>query len=243
MDTQAVVTGAGGFLGRVIAAELAARGHRLALVDIDARALDAVARDIGDQATRYSLDITDEAAVARFAAESTAAHGPWQVLVNNAGITRDRSIANLELRDWNAVLAVNLTAPFLLIRELIRRLRDGRQPDWGRVINISSLSGSNGNFGQGNYAASKSGLEALTRVAARELAQFGYTANAVAPGFIDSPMTSIVPRDVRETRVAQIPLGRPGAASDIAATVGFLASPGSAYLTGAVLPVNGGLKM
>ncbi|MGI5817872.1 MAG: 3-oxoacyl-[acyl-carrier-protein] reductase [Armatimonadota bacterium] len=245
----ALVTGASRGIGAAIALRLARDGCDLALnwVRDDARDNRAEAEAVAEQARALEVealcveaDVTDRDAVGAMAAEVADHLGPIAVLVNNAGITRDRTLRKLPPEDWDAVLAVNLTGAFNCARAVV----DGMtERGWGRIISISSVVALMGNFGQANYAASKAGLLGMTKSLAREVARRGVTVNAVAPGFIDSEMTAAIPPDVAEQIVASIPVGAMGEPIDVANAVAFLASDEARYITGHVLSVNGGLHM
>ena len=167
-------------------------------------------------------------------------HGAVDILVNNAGITRDATLRKMEKAQWDAVLGVNLDSVFNLCRHVV----DGMQArGFGRVVNISSVSGQTGNFGQTNYAAAKAGLHGFTMALAREVASKGVTVNSVSPGYVETPMTQAMPSDVRARTVASVPVGRIGQPGDIARAVAFLSADDAGYITGANLPVNGGLFM
>jgi 3-oxoacyl-[acyl-carrier protein] reductase len=188
------------------------------------------------------LNVADEGEVEAAVRRIVGDHGRLDALVNNAGITRDATIAKLSLDNWRAVLDVNLTGPFLLTRAMAHHVRE-RAGDGGRIVNVSSISAKVGNFGQANYAASKAGLVALTKVAARELARYGVTVNAIQPAFISTPMTDAMPEHVREQVIEGIPLGRPGTPEDVAGVVNWLCSDDAAYVTGAVIEITGGRGM
>jgi 3-oxoacyl-[acyl-carrier protein] reductase len=183
-------------------------------------------------------DVGDDAQVAAMIDRIHQQHGGLDILVNNAGILRDRTIKKMSPEEWDSVLRVNLTGAFNCIRHAAPILRDD-----GRIVNVSSVSGQLGLFGQANYAASKAGVLALTRVAARELAKQRITVNAVAPGFIDTEMTRGMPEDVARKFIEQVPLARLGQVDDVVAAVSFLCSPQAGYITGQVIHVNGGFYM
>jgi 3-oxoacyl-[acyl-carrier protein] reductase len=238
---SALVTGGSRGIGRAIALALAAEGAKVTIADV----LDEAAKEtIGlapDGAVRYvCTDVTD-AAQAKAAVDAAVEHGGGlDVLVNNAGITRDNLLLRMKDEEWDRVLDVNLKGVFLVTRAAARVLMKSRR---GRVVNIASVSGIMGNAGQGNYAASKGGVIAFTKAVARELAGRGVTANAVAPGFIQTDMTAALPATAAEALQKQIPLGRLGVAEDIAATVRFLASSAAGYVTGQTICVDGGMVM
>ena len=250
MDSErrvALITGASRGLGAAIALRLARDGCDVALnfVADDARDNAAEAEAVAEQARKLDVealcveaDVTDRAAVEAMVAEVGERLGPVDVLVNNAGITRDRTLRKLAPEDWGSVLAVNLTGAFNCCRAVVEGMTDR---GWGRIVSVSSVVALLGNFGQTNYAASKAGLIGLTRSLAREVARKGVTVNAVAPGFIRTEMTAAIPPEVVEQIVATIPIGAMGEAIDVANAVAFLASDEARYITGHVLSVNGGM--
>ena len=231
----ALVTGAGGAIGGAIVRHLDGAGYRVVAADI------AGLDQLPDEVDTVTLDVSDEAQVDATVERIVDRHGRLDALVNNAGITRDATIHKLTLEAWNAVLAVNLTGPFLLTRAFARHVRT--REGGGRIVNVSSISAKVGNFGQANYAASKAGLVGLTKVTARELARYGVTVNAIQPAFISTPMTDAMPQPVREQVIAGIPLGRPGTPDDVAGVVAWLCGDTAAYVTGAVIEITGGRGM
>jgi 3-oxoacyl-[acyl-carrier protein] reductase len=239
----ALVTGASRGLGRVTALALANLGARVAITDVlvdEGRRVVAEIENRDETAGFWQLDVSDEKSVERTTAEIGKRFGPVHVLVNNAGITRDKSFLKMTRDMWDAVLGVNLTGPFNITRAVLPGMIEA---GWGRVINIASVVGQTGNFGQANYAVSKGGLIAFTMTLARELARKGITVNAVAPGYIDTEMTKNVPAVTIETVKAMTPMGRLGTPEEVAATIAFLASPQASYITGQVIGVNGGMYM
>jgi 3-oxoacyl-[acyl-carrier protein] reductase len=238
----ALVTGASRGIGRAIAGRLAEQG---ALVVAAARGSNAAgcAEEIigkGWRAQAMTLDVTDAAAVERAPAEIAASHGRLDIVVSNAGITRDQLLMRMKREDWDAILATNLTATFLLSQAAMRPMLKQRG---GRIIAIGSVVGQMGNAGQTNYAAAKAGLIGFAKALAREVASRGITVNVVAPGMIDTDMTRAISAKAQVDWSSEIPLGRLGAADDVAAAVCFLASDEAAYITGQVLAVNGGMYM
>ena len=239
----ALVTGASQGIGRACALELAKAGATLALAARNEAKLAEVVAEIavaGGQAAAFALDVASEESIKNGAKAVLDRFGKVEILVNNAGITRDDLMMRMKRVDWDDVLGTNLTGAFLLTQALLRQMMKNR---WGRIINISSVVGRTGQEGQVNYAASKAGLIGFTRSLAREVASRGITVNAVAPGYIETPMTTVLGEKLREKMIEQIPLGRAGTDVEIAQSVAFLASDGAAYITGHVLDVNGGMFM
>lgn len=240
----AIVTGAGRGIGRAIALRLASEGARVAVVSRTEKNSAQVAEEINARhagmAIGYAVDAADHAAVQTLCAKVLADFSRVDVLVNNAGITKDGLSMRMSVEDWDAVMATNLRGAFNFYQGVARAMMKQRS---GRIINIASVAGLMGNAGQANYAASKAGLIAFTKVIARELATRGITANAVAPGFITTDMTDVLSQEIKDTVVKQIPVQRFGEADDIAAAVAFLASAEAGYITGQVLTVDGGMVM
>jgi 3-oxoacyl-[acyl-carrier protein] reductase len=238
----AIVTGASRGIGRAIAMELAARGvHVVAAARADhAAATTGEIRARGHMAEAIALDVTDEAAIGAAVAEVHRQHGRLDILINNAGITRDQLVLRLKREDWDAVLATNLTAAFTLSQAVLRGMVKQR---WGRIINITSVVGQAGNAGQANYAASKAGLIGFTKSLALEVASRNITVNAVAPGLIETEMTQAIGVGARSDWSERIPARRLGTPNDVATAVAFLASDEASYITGHVLAVNGGMYM
>jgi 3-oxoacyl-[acyl-carrier protein] reductase len=239
----ALVTGASQGIGRACALELARAGATVALAARnEGKLADAVAEieAAGGKAAAFALDISSEESIKTCAKSILDRFGKVEILVNNAGITRDGLMLRMKRADWDDVLATNLTGAFLLTQALLSSMLKNR---WGRIINITSVVGRTGQAGQVNYAASKAGMIGITRSMAREVASRGITVNAVAPGYIETPMTAVLDEKQRAAMMAAIPLGRPGTDQDIAQAVTFLASEGAAYITGHVLDVNGGMFM
>jgi 3-oxoacyl-[acyl-carrier protein] reductase len=237
----ALVTGASRGIGRAIAALLAARGLRV----IGTATSESGARAVGEALAAHGgrgvvLDVNDGAAVDATIDAIVKQDGALHVLVNNAGITRDTLSMRMKDDDWDAVLDTNLKAVFRASRAAIRPMMKQR---WGRIVNITSVVGASGNAGQANYAAAKAGVAGMTRSLARELGSRGITVNCVAPGFIATDMTEGLPEAQKSALLAQIPLGRLGAAEEVAEAVAFLASAGAGYITGTELHVNGGMYM
>jgi 3-oxoacyl-[acyl-carrier protein] reductase len=239
----ALVTGAAQGIGRAIALELSRAGATLALADINEAKLAGVVAEIeaaGGQAAAFKLDVSSQESIEAGAKAVLARFGKVEILVNNAGITRDALMMTMNRSDWDLVLAINLTGPFLLTQALLRQMIKNR---WGRIVNMASVVGRAGQAGQVNYSASKAGLIGLTKSLAREVASRGITVNAVAPGFIETPMTAVLNEKQVAAMSAQIPLGRMGTPQDIARAVKFLVSEEASYITGHVLDLNGGMLM
>ena len=239
----ALVTGASQGIGRACALELARAGATVALAARNEAKLAEVAVEIeaaGGQAAAFALDVASEESIKAGVKAILEQFGKVEILVNNAGITRDDLMARMKRADWDDVLGTNLTGAFLLTQALLRPRLKNR---WGRIVNIASVVGRTGQAGQVNYAASKAGLIGLTRSMAREVASRGITVNAVAPGYIETPMTAVLDEKQRTAMMAAIPLGRAGTDAEIAQSVAFLASDRAAYITGHVLDVNGGMFM
>ena len=243
-ERVAFVTGGSRGIGRAIVFELARAGHPVAFCyasdSASAQDTQAEVERIGGKSLAVKADIADEAGVDVAFREVESSFGPVTVLVNNAGITRDGLLVRMSDDAWRAVLDTNLTGAFHTIRRATAGMMKAR---YGRVVNVSSVSAHIGQAGQANYAAAKAGLIGLTRSVARELARRGITCNVVAPGPIVTEMTAGMPDDWREQVQAAVPLGRLGTAEECAAVVGFLCSDAAAYITGAVVPVDGGLGM
>jgi len=239
----AVVTGAGRGIGRAIALKFAAEGADVACISRTAENSEKVAnevRAIGRKAWPHALDVADASAVTAAAEKILADAGRVDILVNNAGVTRDNLLMRMSEEDWDTVLDTNLKGAFLLTKAFSRALIKQRS---GRIINVGSVIGLIGNAGQCNYAASKAALFGFTRSVARELASRGITANAIAPGFVETDMTASLNVETRTGILKQIPLGSFGQPEDIANAALFLASPAARYVTGQVLTVDGGMVM
>lgn len=239
----ALVTGASQGIGRACALHLAKAGAHVALAARNTAKLAEVAAEIeaaGGKAVPFELDLANVESIKAGAKAVLAGFGKVDILVNNGGITRDGLMLRMKVEDWSAVLATNLTGAFLLTQAVSAAMLKAR---WGRIVNITSVVGETGQAGQANYAASKAGLIGLTKSLARELASRNITVNAVAPGYISTPMTDVLNDQQRTAMLAQIPLDRAGTPEDIAAAVTFLASDQAAYITGHVLDVNGGMYM
>ncbi len=239
----ALVTGASQGIGSACAKVLAASGASVALAARSEDKLKSVVEEIaaaGGKAAAFKLDVSSEEAIKATVKQIQAELGKIDILVNNAGITKDTLMMRMKRADWDDVMATNLTAPFLLTKEIIPGMMKQR---WGRVINITSINGQMGAPGQANYASSKAGLIGLTLSAAREFASRNITVNAVAPGWIETAMTSDLAQELKDSMIKQVPLGRAGSDLDVAHAVNFLASEEASYITGHVLNVNGGMLM
>ena len=242
-NQTAVITGAGRGIGRAIALKFAAEGADVVCVSRTAENSDKVANEIralGRKAWAHAVDVADSVAVETVAEKILAECGKVDIVVNNAGVTRDGLLMRMSDADWDTVLNTNLKGAFLVTKGFSRAMLRQRS---GRIINISSISGLVGNAGQCNYAASKAGLIGFTQSAAREFASRGITVNAIAPGFIETDMTAELNEPLRAEVLKRIPLGSFGQAEDIAHAALFLASPGARYVTGQVLTVDGGMVM
>ena len=237
----ALVTGASGGIGRAIAAALYGQGATLVISGTRRDALDALAGDLGERVHVVPCDLSDTAAVEGLVPAAEAAAGtPVDILVNNAGITRDNLFMRMRDEEWDEVIAVNLTTGFRLARACLKGMMRRR---YGRIIAVTSVVGTTGNAGQANYAASKAGTVGLTKSLAMEAATRNVTANCVAPGFIETPMTDVLNDKQKTAILGAVPMGRLGQPADVAACAVFLASAEAAYVTGQTLHVNGGMAM
>ncbi len=243
-DKVAIVTGGSRGIGRAIALELAASGASVVVnYRTGATEADAVVAQIteaGGKAVAFQADVSDGTTIEPLIKAATDTFGGLHILVNNAGIARDNLLMRMKDDEWDAVIDTNLRGAFLLTRAAMRPMMRAR---WGRVITITSVIGLIGNAGQSNYAAAKAGLIGFTKSVAREMASRGITANAIAPGFVDTAITATLNETQREAIMASIPLGRWGQTEDIARTVTFLASDAAGYITGQTLAVDGGMTM
>lgn len=245
LDRVAIVTGAARGIGASIAARLAADGHDIAILDLDLAACAdtvAIVEAAGRRALAVSADVADEAAVKAAVATIATRLGPPSVLVNNAGVLRDKMLSKMTFEDWRTVLDVNLTSAFLMCREVVPHMRE---TGWGRIVNLSSTAAL-GALGTANYSAAKAGIQGLTRTLAIELGRYGITANAVAPGFIETAMTAAVAQrinmpfeEMKQQALRDIHVGRVGQPDDIANAVSFFADARSGFVTGQVLYVAG----
>ena len=236
----ALVTGASGGIGAAIARTLHGQGAAVVLSGTRVDALESLAAALGERAHICPADLKEPVAADALIAAAEAAAGPLSILVNNAGLTRDMLALRMKDEDWQAVLDVDLTAPFRLVRAALRGMLRRRA---GRIIQISSVVGATGNPGQANYAAAKAGLVGMSKALAQEVGSRGITVNVVAPGFIETAMTDALNDSQRGKLIEAIPLGRMGQPADVAAAVAYLASDEAAWVTGATIHVNGGMAM
>jgi len=239
----ALVTGASRGIGKAIAQHLAAAGHIVvgtATSDAGAASITAYLRESGNAGCGMTLNVASEDSVAAVVKAIAEQFSAPLVLVNNAGITRDNILMRMKPEEWNDVIETNLSALYRVSKACLRGMTKAR---WGRIVNITSVVGSMGNIGQANYAATKAGAEGFSRALARELGSRSVTVNCVAPGFIDTDMTRELSDEHRALMLGQIPLGRLGAADEIAALVAFICSDAAAYITGETIHINGGMYM
>ena len=244
MTRVALVTGGSRGIGRAVALELAARGNRVAInyagnAEAASQVLDEILAT-GAKAIAVQADVGDPGEVGRLFSEVSDQLGPVEILVNNAGVTRDGLVLRMDVADWDQVMVTNLRSVFLCSKAALRPMVRSK---WGRIISISSVAGVAGNAGQANYAASKAGVIGFTKSVAKEMGSRGITANAVAPGFIDTDMTNDLSDDMREAASASISVGRFGLPREVASVVGYLASDDAAYVTGQVVVVDGGMAL
>ena len=236
----ALVTGASGGIGRAIAEALHAQGATLVLSGTRREALDDLATHLGERAHVATCNLSDTASVEALIPAAEAAAAPIDILVNNAGVTRDNLFMRMRDEEWDQVIAVNLSAGFRLARACLKGMMRRR---YGRIISVTSVVGTMGNAGQANYAASKAGMVGLTKSLAAEVATRNVTANCIAPGFIETPMTDVLNEKQKAAILGSVPMQRLGAPADVAACAVFLASAEAAYVTGQTLHVNGGMAM
>jgi len=242
-DRAALVTGASQGIGRATALALSKAGARVAVAARNAEKLATVAAEItaaGGETLAVAMDVADAEQVKAGFRQALERFGKLDILVNNAAVTRDGLAVRMKPEDWDAVIRTNLTGAHLCAQQALAVMMRAR---YGRIINVTSVVAESGNAGQVNYVAAKAGLIGLTRALAVEMASRNITVNAVAPGFIVSPMTDPLPQKVKDELLARIPLGRMGSAAEVAAAIVFLASEEASYITGAVLDVNGGMRM
>lgn len=237
----AVITGSARGIGRVLAEAFAERGANVVISDLDQSVVDQVAGEIApERALGVQANVTNQTEIESLFARVLERFGRVDVVVNNAGITRDTLMIRMDEKDWDMVLDINLKGAFLVTKAAARIMMKQRS---GRIVNISSIVGLSGNVGQANYSASKAGLIGLTKSAAKELCSRGITVNAVAPGFIETEMTDKMPEAARQALLSRVLINRPGTPKDVAAAVLFLASDDASYITGQVLTVDGGLTV
>ncbi len=236
----ALVTGASRGIGAAIARRLADAGARVVGTATSAGGADGISRELGEAGRGLVLNIADEASVQEALSDVQKNEGAPTILVNNAGITRDNLLLRMKPEEWDDVLATNLTGTYRVSKACLRGMMKAKK---GSIINIASVIGLTGNAGQANYAAAKAGIIGFSKSLAKEIGSRNITVNVVAPGFIDTDMTRVLPDEQRDAMLAQVPLGRLGDGDDIAAAVVFLASPAARYVTGETLHVNGGMLM
>lgn len=236
----ALVTGASGGIGGAIASALHGAGATVALSGTRKEKLDEVASALGERTHVLPCNLSDNEAVSALPKEAEGAMGTLDILVNNAGITKDNLFMRMKDEEWDEVIQINLSASFRLAKASLRGMMKRR---WGRIISITSVVGTMGNPGQGNYAATKAGLVGMSKSLAQEVASRNITVNCIAPGFIDTAMTEDLPEAQKELLLANIPVGRLGSGADIAAGAVYLASEEAAYITGQTLHINGGMAM
>lgn len=242
-NRTALITGASRGIGRACALALSEAGVRVAVAARNQEQLDQLAaqiRDAGREAFPVAMDLANADSIKEATGRVAKDFGRIDILVNNAGVAKDNLALRMKKDDWDLVIATNLTGAFLAIQQVLQGMMRER---WGRIINISSVVGEMGNAGQANYAASKAGLIGVTKTLAQEMGSRNITVNAVAPGYIETDMTSNLSAELKEKMLSNIPLKRMGRAEDVAAAVKFLASEEAAYITGHVLDVNGGIYM
>lgn len=239
-DKVALITGAGGGLGDKIARTLHAQGAILALTDRRPDNIEKLKAELGERVETFTADLGDAEAITNLVSSVEEKLGRIDILVNNAGLTKDNLFMRMSDEDWQLVLDVNLTAGFKLARAAVRGMMKRR---FGRIIGIASVVGVTGNAGQANYSASKAGMIAMNKCLAQEVGSRGITVNSIAPGFIRTPMTDVLPDDVKSALLAKIPEGKLGEAQDIANVVAFLASDEAGYITGQTININGGMAM
>ncbi len=236
----ALVTGATGGIGGAVARALHAQGATVAISGTRREALDALAAELGERVHVVPANLSDKESVEALVPAAEAAMGSLDILVNNAGVTRDGLFMRMKDEDWDLVIRVNLEGAFRLARAAVKGMMKRRS---GRIISITSVVGTTGNPGQGNYAASKAGLVGMSKSLAAEVGSRGITVNCIAPGFIETPMTDVLNEKQRETILGNVPAGRLGTPEEIAAAVVYLASSEASYVTGQTLHVNGGMAM
>ena len=235
-----IVTGSGRGIGRTIAERFAAMKARVVICDLEQEQVDKVAGEIGGETVGIKADVTNQGDIENLFEQARQSFGKVDIVVNNAGITRDTLMIRMDEKDWDMVLDINLKGSFLVTKTAAKIMMKQR---YGRIINISSIVGIDGNAGQANYSASKAGLLGLTKSAAKELAARGITVNAVAPGYIATDMTEAIPEQAKKAFLERVLIKRPGVPEDVASAVLFLASDEASYITGQVLAVDGGMTI
>ncbi len=236
----ALITGATGGIGGAIAKSLHAAGATVFLTGTKQDVLNKMVQELGERAHAMPVNLSDSAAIDAMIADAESKMGKIDILVANAGVTRDGLLMRMKDEDWQAVIDINLTSTFKLVRAALRGMMKNR---YGRIISVGSVVGTTGNPGQANYCASKAGLIGFSKSLAQEVASRNITVNVIAPGFIETPMTDVLTPDQKEKISARIPMGKMGTSGDIAAAALFLASDGAGYITGHTLHVNGGMAM
>lgn len=239
-DRVAIVTGSAQGLGRAMVERLASDGVKVVITDVNEEKINLAVAELsskGYDVFGLKCDVTNREEIRALGEKVIEKYGKLDIIVNNAGITKDASFKKMTDAQWDAVLTVDLKSIFMVTQELVKYLEAN---GYGRIVNISSLAGMMGNFGQANYSAAKAGVVGLTKTLAIELGKKNITANAIAPGFINTEMTRIIPEDRKKVMLAEIPVGRPGEPEEIAAVVAFLASDEAGFVSGTVINVNGG---
>jgi 3-oxoacyl-[acyl-carrier protein] reductase len=236
----ALVTGASGGIGGAVARALHAQGATVGISGTRREALEALAGELGERVHVLPANLSDKDSVEALVPAAEAAMGQVDILVSNAGVTRDNLFMRMKDEEWDQVIRVNLEATFRLMRASVKGMMRRR---WGRIISVTSVVGTTGNPGQGNYAASKAGLVGMSKSLAAEVASRGITVNCVAPGFITTAMTDVLNEKQKESILSTVPLGRLGTGDEVASAVVYLASPEASYVTGQTLHVNGGMAM
>ena len=240
VEKKVLVTGASGEIGASIARAFHAKGCTLTVSGTRRDRLESLATELGSRCHIVSCDLQNEKMIEELPKETLSIMGHIDILINNAGITKDGLLMRMSNDDWNSVISINLNASMYLIRSVLRVMLKSR---WGRIINIGSVVGTSGNAGQVNYAASKAGLIGMTKSVAQEVATRGVTVNCVSPGFVKSAMTDKLSEEQKDRILSSVPMGRMGNANEIAAAILFLASEEASYITGQTIHVNGGMVM
>ncbi|MBW8382174.1 MAG: 3-oxoacyl-ACP reductase FabG [Youngiibacter sp.] len=239
-DRVAIVTGSAQGLGRAMVERLASDGVKVVITDVNEEKINLAVNELtakGYDVFGAKCDVTNREEIRALGEKVIEKYGKLDIIVNNAGITKDSSFKKMTDAQWDAVLTVDLKSIFMVTQELVKYLEAN---GYGRIVNISSLAGMMGNFGQANYSAAKAGVVGLTKTLSIELGKKNITVNAIAPGFINTEMTKVIPEDRKKVMIAEIPVGRPGEPEEIAAVVAFLASDEAGFVSGTVINVNGG---